>query len=137
MVKSTCPASRGHRLGPRTMTGDSLLRDRTASSGLQRHCTHSVYTHRYTHTQGKDLNKNTVSCRSAFKRLFLHKTKDKKPSLEGVEEMESNGGQVAQEASAKKNLEGWLVPCNFQNQLPSHAYSCQVLVAVSEPWEWT
>ncbi|XP_026641105.1 unconventional myosin-IXb isoform X1 [Microtus ochrogaster] len=43
--------------------------------------------------------------KSAFKRLFLHKTKDKKPSLEGVEEMESNGGQVAQEASAKKNLE--------------------------------
>lgn len=51
--------------------------------------------------------------------------------------MESNGGQVAQEASAKKNLEGWLVPRNFQNQLPSHAYNCQVPVAVSEPWEWT
>lgn len=55
----------------------------------------------------KNLNKNTVSCRSAFKRLFLHKTKDKKPSVECVEEMESDGGPVAQEASTKRNLEGW------------------------------
>ncbi|MEJ1287871.1 myosin IXb [Cricetulus griseus] len=43
---------------------------------------------------------------SAFKRLFLHKVKDKKPSLEGsVEEAEGSGGQVAQEAPTKKSLE--------------------------------
>ncbi|KAL1773262.1 unconventional myosin-IXb isoform X3 [Sigmodon hispidus] len=43
--------------------------------------------------------------KSAFKRLFLHKTKDKKPSLEGMEEMEGSGGQAAQEAPTKKSLE--------------------------------
>ncbi|XP_027250657.1 unconventional myosin-IXb isoform X5 [Cricetulus griseus] len=44
--------------------------------------------------------------KSAFKRLFLHKVKDKKPSLEGsVEEAEGSGGQVAQEAPTKKSLE--------------------------------
>ncbi|XP_051034128.1 unconventional myosin-IXb isoform X3 [Phodopus roborovskii] len=43
--------------------------------------------------------------KSAFKRLFLHKAKDKKPSLEGMEEMEASGGQVAQEAPTKKSLE--------------------------------
>ncbi|XP_040598087.1 LOW QUALITY PROTEIN: unconventional myosin-IXb [Mesocricetus auratus] len=43
--------------------------------------------------------------KSAFKRLFLHKAKDKKPSLEGVEEMEGSGGQAAQEAPTKKSLE--------------------------------
>ncbi|XP_028640647.1 unconventional myosin-IXb isoform X14 [Grammomys surdaster] len=43
--------------------------------------------------------------KSAFKRLFLHKAKDKKPSLEGVEETEGSGGQAAQEALARKTLD--------------------------------
>ncbi|XP_076409299.1 unconventional myosin-IXb isoform X5 [Peromyscus maniculatus bairdii] len=43
--------------------------------------------------------------KSAFKRLFLHKAKDKKPSLEGVEEMEGSGGQAVQEVPTKKSLE--------------------------------
>ncbi|XP_051025999.1 LOW QUALITY PROTEIN: unconventional myosin-IXb [Acomys russatus] len=43
--------------------------------------------------------------KSAFKRLFLHKAKDKKPSLEGVEETEGSGGQTPQEAPTKKSLE--------------------------------
>ncbi|GAB1293308.1 Unconventional myosin-IXb [Apodemus speciosus] len=44
--------------------------------------------------------------KSAFKRLFLHKAKDKKPSLEGVEETGGNGGQAAQEAPARKTPDG-------------------------------
>ncbi|XP_016064892.1 PREDICTED: unconventional myosin-IXb isoform X10 [Miniopterus natalensis] len=45
--------------------------------------------------------------KSTFKRLFLHKTKDKKYSLEGVEETENSvPGQVVLEAATmKKNLE--------------------------------
>nr|XP_021516299.1 unconventional myosin-IXb isoform X6 [Meriones unguiculatus] len=43
--------------------------------------------------------------KSAFKRLFLHKAKDKKPSLEGMEDTEASGGQATQEAPAKKSLE--------------------------------
>ncbi|KAM6168714.1 unconventional myosin-IXb isoform 2-T2 [Erethizon dorsatum] len=44
--------------------------------------------------------------KSTFKRLFLHKTKDKKYSLEGVEEMETTvSGHVALETTIKKNLE--------------------------------
>ncbi|XP_052018581.1 unconventional myosin-IXb isoform X5 [Apodemus sylvaticus] len=52
--------------------------------------------------------------KSAFKRLFLHKAKDKKPSLEGVEETEGSGGQAAQEAPARKTLD---VP---SSQQPRH-----------------
>ncbi|XP_059245324.1 unconventional myosin-IXb isoform X2 [Mustela nigripes] len=45
--------------------------------------------------------------KSTFKRLFLHKNKDKKSSLEGVEEMENTApGHTAPEATTtKKNLE--------------------------------
>lgn len=43
--------------------------------------------------------------KSAFKRLFLHKVKDKKPSLEGVEETEGSGGQAAQDIPARKTLD--------------------------------
>ena len=50
-----------------------------------------------------------MSYRSTFKRLFLHKNKDKKYNLEGTEETENTvPGQVVLEAAAmKKNLEGW------------------------------
>nr|XP_006252898.1 unconventional myosin-IXb isoform X19 [Rattus norvegicus] len=51
--------------------------------------------------------------KSAFKRLFLHKAKDKKPSLEGVEETEGSGGQAAQEAPARKTLD---VPSSQQHR---------------------
>lgn len=51
--------------------------------------------------------------KSAFKRLFLHKAKDKKPSLEGVEETEGHGGQAAQEAPARKTLD---VPSSQQHR---------------------
>ncbi|XP_036997847.2 unconventional myosin-IXb isoform X6 [Artibeus jamaicensis] len=46
--------------------------------------------------------------KSTFKRLFQHKNKEKKYSLEGVEETESSGpGQVVLEAATmKKNTEG-------------------------------
>lgn len=45
--------------------------------------------------------------RSAFKRLFLHKSKDKKYSLEGAEEAEATGLQPGPlEAATKKHLEG-------------------------------
>lgn len=45
--------------------------------------------------------------RSAFKRLFLHKSKDKKYSLEGAEEAEATGLQLGPlEAATKKHLEG-------------------------------
>jgi len=49
----------------------------------------------------------TFSCRSTFKRLFLHKNKDKKSSLEGVEETENTapGLTVLETATTKKNLE--------------------------------
>lgn len=51
----------------------------------------------------------TFSYRSTFKRLFLPKNKDKKYSLEGVEETESSvaGNVVLEAATMKKNLEGW------------------------------
>uniref|UniRef100_A0A2K5WUJ4 Myosin IXB n=1 Tax=Macaca fascicularis TaxID=9541 RepID=A0A2K5WUJ4_MACFA len=47
------------------------------------------------------------SNRSTFKRLFLHKTKDKKYSLEGVEELENavSGHVVLETATMKKGLE--------------------------------
>lgn len=51
--------------------------------------------------------------KSAFKRLFLHKAKDKKPSLEGVEDTEGSGGQAAQEAPARKTLD---VPSSQQHR---------------------
>ena len=52
----------------------------------------------------------TFPYRSTFKRLFLHKNKDKKASLEGVEETENTvpGHTVLEAAATKKNLEGWL-----------------------------
>ncbi|XP_046953269.1 unconventional myosin-IXb isoform X6 [Lynx rufus] len=45
--------------------------------------------------------------KSTFKRLFLHKNKDKKASLEGVEETENTvpGHTVPEAAATKKNLE--------------------------------
>ncbi|XP_042834442.1 unconventional myosin-IXb isoform X1 [Panthera tigris] len=45
--------------------------------------------------------------KSTFKRLFLHKNKDKKASLEGVEETENTvpGHTVLEAAATKKNLE--------------------------------
>ncbi|XP_008578762.1 PREDICTED: unconventional myosin-IXb isoform X3 [Galeopterus variegatus] len=45
--------------------------------------------------------------KSTFKRLFLHKTKDKKYSLEGVEEMENtvSGHAVLEATTTKKGLE--------------------------------
>ncbi|XP_008058243.1 unconventional myosin-IXb [Carlito syrichta] len=57
--------------------------------------------------------------RSTFKRLFLHKTKDKKYSLEGVDEAESTAsGLVVLEAAAMKK--GPEVPANHQ---PRHVAS--------------
>lgn len=52
----------------------------------------------------------TFSYRSTFKRLFLHKNKDKKYNLEGVEEMENAipGNIILEAATMKKNPEGWL-----------------------------
>lgn len=51
----------------------------------------------------------TLSFRSTFKRLFLHKNKDKKYSLEGTEEAEGSvpGHIVLEAVTMKKNLEGW------------------------------
>ncbi|XP_077834364.1 unconventional myosin-IXb isoform X7 [Macaca mulatta] len=48
-----------------------------------------------------------VDSKSTFKRLFLHKTKDKKYSLEGVEELENavSGHVVLETATMKKGLE--------------------------------
>ncbi|XP_025223026.1 unconventional myosin-IXb isoform X3 [Theropithecus gelada] len=48
-----------------------------------------------------------VDSKSTFKRLFLHKTKDKKYSLEGVEELENavSGQVVLETATMKKGLE--------------------------------
>uniref|UniRef100_A0A2K6PQP7 Myosin IXB n=1 Tax=Rhinopithecus roxellana TaxID=61622 RepID=A0A2K6PQP7_RHIRO len=48
-----------------------------------------------------------VDSKSTFKRLFLHKTKDKKYSLEGVEELENavSGHVVLETATMKKSLE--------------------------------
>ncbi|XP_024623291.1 unconventional myosin-IXb isoform X5 [Neophocaena asiaeorientalis asiaeorientalis] len=53
------------------------------------------------------LSPGSVDSKSTFKRLFLHKNKDKKYSLEGTEETENTvPGQVVLEAAAmKKNLE--------------------------------
>jgi hypothetical protein len=51
----------------------------------------------------------TLIHRSTFKRLFLHKTKDKKYSLEGVEEMENtvSAQAVLEATTGKKSVEGW------------------------------
>lgn len=51
----------------------------------------------------------TFSCRSTFKRLFLHKNKDKKYTLEGTEETENTvlGPVVLEATTMKKTLEGW------------------------------
>ncbi|XP_039099239.1 unconventional myosin-IXb isoform X2 [Hyaena hyaena] len=43
--------------------------------------------------------------KSTFKRLFLHKNKDKKSSLEGVEETENTVHTMPEAAATKKNLE--------------------------------
>ncbi|XP_028338850.1 unconventional myosin-IXb isoform X2 [Physeter macrocephalus] len=53
------------------------------------------------------LSSGSVDSKSTFKRLFLHKNKDKKYNLEGTEETENTvPGQVVLEAAAmKKNLE--------------------------------
>nr|XP_044998406.1 unconventional myosin-IXb isoform X15 [Jaculus jaculus] len=53
--------------------------------------------------------------KSTFKRLFLHKMKDKKYSLEGVEEMESGvmGQMVLEPTTTKKSLE---VPSTHQHR---------------------
>nr|XP_058918687.1 unconventional myosin-IXb isoform X2 [Kogia breviceps] len=53
------------------------------------------------------LSPGSVDSKSTFKRLFLHKNKDKKYNLEGTEETENTvPGQVVLEAAAmKKNLE--------------------------------
>uniref|UniRef100_A0A8D0PFA2 Unconventional myosin-IXb n=1 Tax=Sus scrofa TaxID=9823 RepID=A0A8D0PFA2_PIG len=49
----------------------------------------------------------TFSCRSTFKRLFLHKNKDKKYTLEGTEETENTvlGPVVLEATTMKKTLE--------------------------------
>uniref|UniRef100_A0A8C9ASP9 Myosin IXB n=1 Tax=Prolemur simus TaxID=1328070 RepID=A0A8C9ASP9_PROSS len=55
-----------------------------------------------------------VDSKSTFKRLFLHKTKDKKYSLEGMEEMENAVPGVLLEATpVKKGLE---VPSSHQHR---------------------
>uniref|UniRef100_A0A2K5NPJ3 Myosin IXB n=1 Tax=Cercocebus atys TaxID=9531 RepID=A0A2K5NPJ3_CERAT len=56
-----------------------------------------------------------VDSKSTFKRLFLHKTKDKKYSLEGVEELENavSGQVVLETATMKKGLEA---PSGYQHR---------------------
>ncbi|KAM9243771.1 unconventional myosin-IXb isoform 1-T1 [Dugong dugon] len=56
--------------------------------------------------------------KSAFKRLFLYKNKDKKYSLEGVEEVENTGSgpAVLEAATSKKSLEA---PSSSQHRHPA------------------
>lgn len=56
----------------------------------------------------------TFSFRSTFKRLFQHKNKEKKYSLEGVEETENlvPGQVMLESATMKKNPEGWWPPAS-------------------------
>lgn len=73
----------------------------------------------------------TFSCRSTFKRLFLHKNKDKKSSLEGVEETENTapGLTVLETATTKKNLEGWSLAASEMEgraaRVPGDVYGAQ------------
>ncbi|XP_072803518.1 unconventional myosin-IXb isoform X2 [Vicugna pacos] len=68
-------------------------------------------------SSGPDAGLSPVSAdsKSTFKRLFLHKNKDKKYSLEGAEEMENTAPAhvVLEAATMKKNLEA---PSGYQHR---------------------